>query len=134
MKKVIKGNRIKVLDEIEKYFADLPEKDYNKTFQITIDNNRSLEQNNYFHACIRMLAEEAGYEDIELLKKQMKFMCGMYDDHVVETKSGTIINRLYKSTADMSVKELTQFIQKIEIFAIENFNFNFEHLKKTYNE
>ena len=82
MKKIFRGKKEVVLKEIVEYFKNVPIKDENKIYQIIIDNTRTLSQNNLLHAMIRELGKEMGMEDIELLKKQLKFQFGYLLNHI----------------------------------------------------
>ena len=82
MKKIFKGKKEVVLKEIVEHFKNVPIKDENKIYQIIIDNTRTLSQNNLLHAMIRELGKEMGMEDIELLKKQLKFQFGYLLNHI----------------------------------------------------
>lgn len=124
MKKTIKGSRSKVLKDVIDYLSNLEldaEKEKNEVFIITVDENRSLLQNNLIHSALRLLAEEMGEDNIERLKMDLKEQMGLFTDYTVDTKNGRTINREFKSSADFSKKELSAFYDYICRQAIDNF-------------
>lgn len=98
---------------------------------VTVENfkrKRSLSQNNYLHFAIQMIAEETG-EEMELLKDALKARFGLRE--AITSKSGEelcdengeVLERL-KSTSDYTTSEMSDFIDKIRMWALEFLNIN----------
>lgn len=81
-----------------------------------VKSKRSLEQNARLHKIIGMAATEAGYTIQEM---KDKFKEELLEPWAYEAKTNKPI---YKSTADMSVKELNLFMEAVERLAAIWFN------------
>lgn len=74
---------------------------------------RTLKQNSYFHAYVRLICEETGEAEIERMKEFLKDECG---EKVEITRFGKT-KMVNKSTADYSRKEMIDFITRIEVLS-----------------
>lgn len=73
---------------------------------------RTKLQNRYLHACLGLMSVETGYtiqEIKDLLKQQLSFM--------VYVKNG---HKFYRSTASLNTQEMTDFIDFLRAFSLEN--------------
>lgn len=122
-KKTFKGS----IDTIIKEFNDFVNNNKldKNSYTLTLSDNRTLQQNNKFHAMVRELADHLGELDIELLKKQIKKELGYYKEEKVETEDTTYSLIVYEKTSEMSVRELAEFIKKFEIWALNNLEYKF---------
>lgn len=98
---------------------------------VTIENfkrKRSLSQNNYLHFIIQIIADETG-EDKERLKDAFKARFGLSDDitdkngNILCDEQGEVLKRL-KSTSDYTTSEMTDFIDKIRLWAQDFLSIN----------
>src|SRR3990167_3883194 len=92
-----------------------------KRFYLTATTKRSLNQNNTYWWWMEMLAEHIGEENKETVSNQLKMHCGFWNEFVNE-KTGEIF-KVLKSTADASVSEMKIFMEKIQVFVQEFYNF-----------
>lgn len=93
---------------------------------VTIEHfkrKRSLSQNSYLHFIIKMIADETG-EDPEALKRAFKARFGIVEE--VTDKNNNILfddnaEPLYniKSTADYTTDEMSKFVDKIRMWALD---------------
>lgn len=122
-KKTFKGSIDTILKEFNE-FVNNNKLDKN-SYTLTLSDNRTLQQNNKFHAMVRELADHLGELNIELLKKQIKRELGYYKEEKVETEDTTYSLIVYEKTSEMSVRELAEFIKKFEIWALDNLQYSF---------
>lgn len=73
---------------------------------------RSLSQNAYLHVCFGLIAQETGFT-IEEAKTVLKREFGSF---LVYEKKGT---KFLRSTADLDTKEMTNFIDWLRSFAMD---------------
>jgi len=125
-KQVFKGNATKTMQDVEDFYSTLSDGDLQKTFQVTIDQTRSLESNALFHLMVKELCAETGEENVNKMKRDIKEALYYYTDTKVETEDSCYITRLYTKTSEMSSKELSEFILKIEVWAAQNLGYTFE--------
>lgn len=132
MKKTFTGKRLDVLKKVEDYLGSLEDSEIvkDKTYSVTVSDVRSLQQNDLFHSIIREISEETGQLDINQLKKDVKFALGAYTDYKHETEDGSFITRVYMKTSELSSKELSEFILKVQVWAFETLGMTFDKSKK----
>lgn len=82
------------------YLASLPDGTEVELKIRKVNNRRHEEQNNYYWLILRIIADELGYDNPDLLHEHFK----------KEYNSG-------QSTTDMNPKEFSEYIQKIIIYA-----------------
>lgn len=128
MKQIYKGSPDKIMDELETYFKGLSQKDMNKIYQVSLDNTRTLSQNNLVHTIIRDIALFTG-EDFNRMKRIIKTELGYFNDTHVDTDDSSYITRIYSKTSEMSSKELGEFILKLETWAMHTLDFNCKNYK-----
>lgn len=133
MKKTFKGNPTQVMDELEDHFSKMNDTELQKTYQVTVDDNRSLALNKYYQVFMRIAAEQSGEEDFEYFKMTIKDALGEYSDDITVRNGRKITDRYYNSTADMSNAQLVTYIQKVEAFLFNTFGYDFAKLKKQHN-
>lgn len=98
---------------------------------VTIENfkrKRSLSQNNYLHFIIQIIADETG-EETDRLKEAFKARFGLAEDitdksgNILCDEQGEVLQRL-KSTSDYTTSEMTDFIDKIRLWAQDFLSIN----------
>ena len=124
-KKTFKGKISDIVKEFNQFVKD--NKLDKNNYTLTLSDNRTIQQNSKFHAMVRELADHLGELDIELLKKQIKKELGYYKEEKVETEDTTYSLIVYEKTSEMSVKELAEFINKFEIWALNNLEYKFKN-------
>jgi len=70
-------------------------------------SKRSLDQNAYFHSCLRDIAKYTGHTAAEA-KVIVKFKLGLY--HTIEGKNDTLL--VYDDTHSMSVDDMSAVIEQ----------------------
>lgn len=87
-----------------------------ETFAIeTIGKRRTLDQNGLFHLWVKVLADETGEPSLKRCKRDIKrTILGMRED--VNRFTGEVIQDDYR-TSEMSVGELSSFMDKMKIWA-----------------
>jgi hypothetical protein len=90
---------------------------------VTVTDQRSLDQNDKFHAVFSSIAKETG-ESMANIKKYMKHHFLGYE---ISTVNGEEIKEL-RSTSSLSIEEGNIFITQMEVWAFENLNM------RPYNE
>lgn len=130
-KQIFNGNAVKTMQEIEDFFSTLSEDELRKTYRITIDQTRSLEANALLHVMLKEICDETGETDVNKMKRNIKEILGYYTDTKVDTEDSSYITRLYTKSSEMSSKELSEFILKIESWAATELNYTFECLQES---
>lgn len=129
MKKVIKGKKAPVFEEVKTYFDNISEKDANKVLQVVISDVRTLAQNDRVHAILREIQDYIGELDFEQVKKDVKYALGYYKTEKTEVHGATYSITTYEETSSMSSKEIGIFMEKLEIWGLQQFGLNFKNLK-----
>ena len=114
MRKIFKSANIFDAKSAEAYLSKLISK--KETFAIeTVGKQRTLDQNDLFHLWVKVVADEIGEPSFERCKRDIKRMIlGMKED--VNRFTGEVIHVDYK-TSEMSVSELSSFMDKMKIWA-----------------
>lgn len=92
-----------------------------KRFYITATTKRSLSQNNTYWWWLDLLAEHVGETDKETLSNDIKAHLGFWDEYV-QQETGEVF-KILKSTADASVAEMKIYMEKVQIFVQQFYNF-----------
>lgn len=114
MRKIFKSANLFDAKSAEAYMAKLIAK--KETFAIeTISKQRTLDQNALFHLWVKVVADEIGEPSFERCQRDIKrTILGMKED--VNRFTGEVIQDDYK-TSEMSVGELSSFMDKMKIWA-----------------
>lgn len=90
-------------------------------FDVTIENkkkHRSVQQNRWYWAAIKILADHTGYTSNEMHEVcKLKFL----KVELVNEKTGEVLEYV-KSTTDLSTTEFSVYMDELRLWAAENFS------------
>jgi Ser-tRNA(Ala) deacylase AlaX len=118
---IVKGGKAKVFnrEDMELFIASLGEGEH---FMLSIDKQkrgRSIQQNAYLHLLFGILKDEFNKLGSKFTLEKVKDMCKYKFLLESEYVDGVYVGETVRHTSDLSVEEMSEFIEQIKAWAAE---------------